>query len=268
MIISTERTSNEFLRLNSCARQYIQSCDVENLRENGRADWHILYIEKGFCHVEINGIIQRIPKGNIILFYPYEKQHYSFYKEDGTVSCYIHFCGRGCREVLKNAGITEKITYIGESGLIGNLFTRLCEEYTVKKPFCEEVEAGILYEFFAQAGRLHEYHKNNSAVKNVNFMNEICSKMYEELPQNKSIKHYADMCCLSVDRFSHSFKESMGISPMGYIMNMRVRTACELLSNTNLTLAAVAENVGITDVNYFCRMIKKYTGNTPGHYRK
>ncbi len=118
------------------------------------------------------------------------------------------------------------------------------------------------------AGRLHEYYKNNSTVKNVNFMNEICSKMYEELPQNKSIKHYADMCCLSVDRFSHSFKESMGISPMGYIMNMRVRTACELLSNTNLTLAAVAENVGITDVNYFCRMIKKYTGNTPGHYRK
>ena len=55
---------------------------------------------------------------------------------------------------------------------------------------------------------------------------------------------------------------------MKYIMNIRVKTACELLANTNLDMISVAENVGISDINYFCRMIKKHTGKTPGHFRK
>lgn len=268
MIISSERTSVEFLRLNSCARQHIYLNDVHTLRENGRSDWHILYITNGCCYIDYNGVSQKIEKGNIILYKPFERQSYKFFKNDNTLSCYIHFCGRGCEEILKSAGMTEKITYVGLSGILDNLFTRMCEEYTIKKAMYEEICSGILYEFLMQAGRFGYYHKNNADIRNVNNMNKICEQMYYDLADNKSIKDYADMCCLSIDRFSHSFKESTGVSPKQYIMKLRVGTACELLANTALDLVSVAENVGISDVNYFCRMIKKYTGKPPSHFRK
>ena len=49
---------------------------------------------------------------------------------------------------------------------------------------------------------------------------------------------------------------------------MRVGVACELLANTGLDISAIAENVGITDISYFCRMIKTHTGRTPSYFRK
>ncbi len=268
MIISTERTSEEFLRLNSCARQHIYFNDFHTLRENGRSDWHILYITNGCCYIDYDTVPQKIDKGSMILYRPFERQAYRFPKEYDTLSCYIHFCGRGCEEILSNAGITERITYVGLSGILDNLFTRMCEEYTVKKAMHEEICSGILYEFLMQAGRLNYYHKNNIDIRNSNNMNKICEQMYYDLAKNKSVKDYADMCCLSIDRFSHSFKESIGVPPKQYIMKLRIGTACELLANTALDLAAVAENIGISDVNYFCRMIKKYTGKPPSYFRK
>ena len=132
----------------------------------------------------------------------------------------------------------------------------------------EEVCSAILYEFIMQAGRLNHYRKNKTEIKNANNMNEICERMYNELSENKSVSDYAALCSLSVDRFSHSFKESIGISPKQYILKMRVGVACELLANTGLDISAIAENVGITDISYFCRMIKTHTGRTPSYFRK
>lgn len=268
MVISTERTSSEFLRLNSCARQCVCQKDFHTLRENGRSDWHILYITNGCCLIDEGGISRKVEKGNIILYKPFERQSYKFFGNSRTVSCYIHFCGRGCGELLRSAKITERVTYVGLSGVLDNLFTRMCEEYTVKKAMHEEVCSAILYEFIIQAGRLKHYRENKTEIKNTNSMNEICEKMYNELSENKSVSDYAALCNLSVDRFSHSLKESIGISPKQYIMKMRVGVACELLANTGLDISSVAENVGITDISYFCRMIKKHTGKTPLYFRK
>ncbi len=268
MVISTERTSEEFLRLNSCARQHVYLNGFHILRENGRSDWHILYITNGCCYIDCDTVPKKVEKGNIILYRPFERQYYRFPDGEDTLSCFIHFCGRGCEEIISNAGITERITYVGLNGIMDNLFTRLCEEYTLKKAMYEEICSGILYEFLMQAGRLNYYHKNNINIRNENNMNKICKQMYRDLTNNKSVKDYADMCCLSVDRFSHSFKESIGISPKQYMMKLRIDTACELLVNTPLDLAAIAENVGISDVNYFCRIFKKHTGKPPSYFRK
>ena len=268
MIISSERTSTEFLRLNSCACQRIYQKNFHILRENGRSDWHILYITNGCCLIDDGGVLKKVEEGNIILYKPFERQSYKFIGSTNTVSCYIHFCGRGCGELLRSTKITERVTYVGLSGILDNLFTRMCEEYTVKKAMHEEVCSAILYEFIMQAGRMNHYRKNNTEIKNSNNMNRICEKMYNELSANKSVSYYAALCNLSVDRFSHSFKENIGISPKQYILKMRVGVACELLANTGLDISAIAENIGITDINYFCRIIKKYTGKTPSYFRK
>ena len=268
MVVSTERTSTEFLRLNSCATQRVYQKEFHTLREQGRSDWHILYITNGCCHIDEDGVSRKVEKGNIILYKPFERQSYRFFGSDRTVSCYIHFCGRGCGELLRSAKLTKRVTYVGLSGILDNLFTRMCEEYTVKKPMHEEVCSAVLHEFIMQAGRLNHYRKNHTDIKNANNMNKICERMYNELAENKSVRDYAAMCGLSVDRFSHSFKESIGISPKQYILKMRAGVACELIANTDLDLMSIAENVGITDMSYFCRMIKKYTGRTPSYFRK
>lgn len=44
--------------------------------------------------------------------------------------------------------------------------------------------------------------------------------------------------------------------------------AANLLRTTNATVASVAEDVGILDVNYFTKLFKSATGLTPTRYRR
>ena len=48
-----------------------------------------------------------------------------------------------------------------------------------------------------------------------------------------------------------------------YINTQRVNRAAQLLVQNNHTIAAVAEEVGILDVNYFTKIFKKTLGVTP-----
>ena len=52
------------------------------------------------------------------------------------------------------------------------------------------------------------------------------------------------------------------------IAQRRIRAAKKLLLQSDLSIAAVAEAVGISDYNYFTKVFRTGTGVTPSHYRK
>ena len=70
-----------------------------------------------------------------------------------------------------------------------------------------------------------------------------------------------------MDRFSHAFKESVGVSPKRYMLEIKVAVARDLLRHTDLDISEVALKVGIEDANYFTKLIKRYTGHTPSYFR-
>ena len=94
-------------------------------------------------------------------------------------------------------------------------------------------------------------------------MDVICKQMNAEYALNRSVAYYAQLCHLSVDRFTHAFKESTGLSPKSYMQKIKIRIAIEMLENTDLRISEIAEAVGISDSNYFSRIFKKYTGYSP-----
>lgn len=73
---------------------------------------------------------------------------------------------------------------------------------------------------------------------------------------------------LSESYFRRLFKESTGQSPHQYIMQVRIGAAKNLLLNSTLSVAAIAEQTGFINVYHFCKAFKKQTGCTPTDYRK
>ena len=63
-------------------------------------------------------------------------------------------------------------------------------------------------------------------------------------------------------------KDNFGMSITQYITKKRVRKAKELLTETDIAITEVADRVGISDYNYFCKLFKKMTGSTPGKFRR
>lgn len=75
-------------------------------------------------------------------------------------------------------------------------------------------------------------------------------------------KNYVSVWHLSklINKYCHkSFRELLN--------QTRIKYAKELLTGSNVKIYEVAENVGITDITYFSKIFKKYTGVTPNEYR-
>lgn len=47
---------------------------------------------------------------------------------------------------------------------------------------------------------------------------------------------------------------------------MRMKRACELMKETTLSVADIAEQTGFQTPGYFIKVFKNHFGETPGHY--
>lgn len=72
-----------------------------------------------------------------------------------------------------------------------------------------------------------------------------------------TLKSLAAMCFISPSYLSALFKQETGSTLIDYINTQRVNRAAQLLVQNNHTIAAVAEEVGILDVNYFTKIFKR-----------
>jgi len=269
MIISSEKKSDLFLEVNHCGTQFLAEWgDCSMLRAKGRVDYHILYITAGVCYAEVQGKAVTVPAGNIILYKPFEKQYYSFKAKDNSTSCYIHFSGTECEALLQKFGLLEEsVIYVGKDNKLEKIFNSMENEHNLKGPFYTEACAGLLLQFLSQAGRLHAFNKEKISIKSRKTIDGVCKYMHEHYGENNNLEYYAEMCHLSEGRFAHIFKEHTGTSPKNYMLGIKMNVACLLLETTDMAIQEVAETVGITDVNYFSRIMKKYTGHSPKYYR-
>lgn len=62
-------------------------------------------------------------------------------------------------------------------------------------------------------------------------------------------------------------KDLIGIAPADYIRNIRLRRACEMLTNPDLDISQIAFGLGFSSQSQFSTSFKKFTGVSPSEYR-
>lgn len=72
----------------------------------------------------------------------------------------------------------------------------------------------------------------------------------------------------SASHFSTMFKKETGVTFLEYLSSIRMKHAKELLKGGNKNIASICEEVGYSDVKYFTKSFRKYTGLKPNEYRK
>lgn len=72
----------------------------------------------------------------------------------------------------------------------------------------------------------------------------------------------AQMCNMSITHFRRIFVYIYGISPIQYLLNVRIHSAKEYLIQGSHSITEISHLCGFKDVEYFCRTFKKRTGMT------
>ncbi len=73
---------------------------------------------------------------------------------------------------------------------------------------------------------------------------------------------------LSPQHLSRIFKENIGMTPSKYIRMAKNEYICKLLMETDLSLANIAELVGVPDSSALIKRFKRTEGNTPKKYKQ
>jgi len=83
-----------------------------------------------------------------------------------------------------------------------------------------------------------------------------------------SLKDMAQHSGLSLSRFCELFEKFVGQPPRQFLEGQRMARARDLLSFSQQSVKAIAEEIGFESPFYFSRRFKEMTGSSPREYRK
>lgn len=83
-----------------------------------------------------------------------------------------------------------------------------------------------------------------------------------------SLSDIADYAYISISHFARAFKNCYDISPIQYLLSVRIEKAKTLLEETNFKVGDIAASVGFSAQQRFNDIFKKQTGVSPSEYRQ
>jgi transcriptional regulator GlxA family with amidase domain len=92
--------------------------------------------------------------------------------------------------------------------------------------------------------------------------------MGSQLERRWTVSALARSVGLSRPAFARRFVESTGLSPLRYLTRCRMERAAELLRDSDLHLAGLAEQVGYSSEFAFNRAFRRHHRVAPGSYRR
>lgn len=102
-------------------------------------------------------------------------------------------------------------------------------------------------------------------TKECRFVEQYINKHYQE---DITLELLSEKAYMNKFYLVHAFKQYKGISPINYLIRLRIQQAKELLETTNYTIAQISDSCGFSSQSYFSQVFKKSCGMTPNAYRK
>ncbi len=113
------------------------------------------------------------------------------------------------------------------------------------------------------------YNENKSRDrKDSPLLDKLIEIMKQQIHRWWTVEEMADFCGLSNDQFRRIFEKQTGMLPKIYLDRLKLQKAAEMLTGSELSVAAVAAELGYADQYHFSRRFKFIIGFSPKRYRK
>lgn len=258
--------------VNSCGmyRLYTHP-ELHTGRPEGRLDYQLIYIAAGKgSFLFQNNASCVLNAGHMVLYRPGEPQDYTYYGVDAPEIYWIHFTGSMVESWLKDYGISsgETVLFTGTNPMYAQIFEKIILELQLKQDYFEASTALLLQQLLLSAARARKENQPENVKVTSEEIRQAAGYFNEHYQENINMEAYVARNYFSVSSFFRKFKLYTGMTPLQYLLDIRLANAKNLLESTNYSIGEVAFLVGYDNALYFSRLFHKHVGMSPKEYRK
>ncbi|WP_336772997.1 response regulator transcription factor [Paenibacillus sp. MMO-58] len=108
----------------------------------------------------------------------------------------------------------------------------------------------------------------NKKNQNPSIIDLVKHYVQERLHENITLKKISTMLHFNCAYLGQKFKDQENMSFNEYLLQQRMEKAKFLLEQTDMRIYEIANQVGYTEIDWFYKKFKEYTGSSANEYRK
>ena len=251
-------------------------------------DHRLYFALNGSATITLNNKPYHMTPNSILLWHA--GTTYSYKKDDTSTTFEIASCNfdyTRCAEnvtvpvpptVSKNFSedkiLSEHVNFTDYSKLNSEIFIlnadilrepllQLCREYQSTTTFHRLKLNAIFLEILYQLFRLVDFQTSNSLLAE-----RVVVYLQNHFTESPTLETIGNIFSYHPNYLNNTVIQRTGFSIHQHILKLKLNRALELLMTTDLSIAEISSNIGISDPHYFSRIFKKIYGTPPHRFRQ
>ena len=262
---------------NNSTGLYLSTCGVQNCSNGhsygpGVRDIYIIhFICEGKGTYSVDGKTYHLRKGDFFVIYPGTEVFYQADSENPWDYIWVGFQGIKSETYLGYAGIDrEHVT----GHCCNTAYMLSCiQQMTLARVLTHYNELrrqAALLQIFASL--IEQHHEQLTEGEQLHYphhvyIDQALDYVQTHISENIHIQDIANYIGIDRSYLSSIFKQNLGISPQKYLLNYRMEYACELLKDSKIKIATVANEVGYHDPLAFTKAFTGHMKQSPSQWR-
>jgi AraC family transcriptional regulator of arabinose operon len=226
----------------------------------------LVILHTGHAEIHIDGQIHHLLPGHVALLHPGHQEEFIFCKEAETWHRWIDVLPQS----ISNRGeqmldhLPFAIPLSDAMNQLTDLLYALSHSPGANKKDAHICALGVssLLLYIAESQQ-----KGAACATHPSFLS-VKAEIHENYAKPLTLKTLAQIANVSPEYLIRLFRQYEQITPMRYLWKVRVHRAVELLRNTGLSLAEIAEQTGFQTSYHLSRLVKEHMDATPTEIRR
>lgn len=248
-----------------------QKCDPEYQWGPGVRDHYCIHhILSGSGYYCTGNVSKHLEAGDTFILYPGVELMYQADADMPWEYAWAGFMGADAASLIRNTEFSRETPYI----LKGRIPTEKIRDgleriYNAKGNTYEAAVAmtGEMYSLLAVFMHYAEHEEKEKAIQ-LTYAEKAESYIETNYSYPITVEDIASYVGISRSHLFRSFQNYMNRSPKEYLTEYRIKQACRLLRETDLSVSAIAYSVGFENNLYFSKAFRKQKDESPSEYRK
>ncbi len=222
---------------------------------------HLVLSGHGF--VRVQGRTFPVEAGDSFLIFPEEEYYYYPDGQDPWEYTWVDFKGWDCERLLSYTGFNREYPVMSGREEAGSYFNMASEAADrIRREEEQSARLHLLLTYFFRDNLSKEI---DNCKDYIQIAKEYMGSYYWK--SDLSVPEIALQLHIDRTHLYRLFKNTLDLSPLEYLTELRMERAEGLLRDTSMSIQAVAASVGYEDALYFSKSFKKARGVSPSAYR-